>query len=156
MKKNAIKKILATALVTIMALAMTAIAFADINNDSFTWYQTSGGSYVTNSTTIIPGSNINTSGIEVFLVATSPTGTSGTFTVTLQKQNWLGGWSDVKSWTANQSHATKYNNMTGTYVVGEPSLFLYSTTASGTYRIKLSNPSNPQQVQISYFYLFGY
>ncbi len=90
-----------------------------------------------------PGSNINTSGIKFYCVATSPS--NGTYEVVLQRKGFMGIWQNVGNrYTCNQTSERKYDPRNGGYVNGQPSLLTWSTNQSGEYRIILENASAPQ------------
>jgi len=82
--KKTSKCLLATLFTIIMLRAvMTTTAFAkNINN--FTWFQ-GASMYIIDLKEMSPGSNINTSGIRFFCVATSPS--SGTYEGLIDESN---------------------------------------------------------------------
>ena len=136
-------KRLFTAIMAVLMLCtvMTTTAFAKNIND-FTWLQSTGRKVI-DLGQMIPGSNINTSGIKFYCVATSPS--NGTYEVVLQRKGFMGIWQNVGNrYTCNQTSERKYDPRNGGYVNGQPSLLTWSTNQSGEYRIILENASAPQ------------
>ncbi len=136
-------KRLFTAIMAVLMLCtvMTTTAFAKNIND-FTWLQSTGRKVI-DLGQMNPGSNINTSGIKFYCVATSPS--NGTYEVVLQRKGFMGIWQNVGNrYTCNQTSERKYDPRNGGYVNGQPSLLTWSTNQSGEYRIILENASAPQ------------
>lgn len=136
-------KRLFTAIMAVLMLCtvMTTTAFAKNIND-FTWLQSTGRKVI-DLGQMSPGSNINTSGIKFYCVATSPS--NGTYEVVLQRKGFMGIWQNVGNrYTCNQTSERKYDPRNGGYVNGQPSLLTWSTNQSGEYRIILENASAPQ------------
>ena len=129
-------KRLFTAIMAVLMLCtvMTTTAFAKNIND-FTWLQSTGRKVI-DLGQMNPGSNINTSGIKFYCVATSPS--NGTYEVVLQRKGFMGIWQNVGNrYTCNQTSERKYDPRNGGYVNGQPSLLTWSTNQSGEYRIIL-------------------
>ncbi len=101
-----------------------------------------------------PGSNINTSGINVYFVATSPS--SGEFRVLLQRKGALGTWWAIESGelafrTAYQSHNHCRDPRNGGYVEGQPNHLYWPTNQPGEYRIVLLEATAPQATGFTRF-----
>lgn len=154
-KKGIGKRLLATLLAMMMLCAtVTTTAFAKSIND-FVWLQGPTSKYTINLGEMSPGSNINTSGIQFFFVATSSE--RGTFEVVLQHKGFLGIWQNVGNrYTCNQNHDHLYDPRNGGYVEGQPSQLVWSTNQTGEYRIILENPSAPQVTSFSRVEVWAY
>lgn len=141
-RKKTGKRLLATLFIIIMLCAVMATTAFAKNINNFTWFQ-GAGRYIINLGEMSPGSNINTSGIRFFCVATSPS--SGTYEVVLQRKGFLGIWQNVGNrYTCSQGSELKYDPRNGGYVNGQPSLLVWSTNITGEYRIILENATVPQ------------
>lgn len=164
------KRTIAAILVVMMTCAMmTTVAFAR-HYDDLVWLQL-GRSYWDDKgvfhhcTTpkylelgeLSPGSNINTSGITFYGVATSAA--PGTFAVRLQRQGAFWVWSDVPGSTArtvlqnSDLHTDPRNN---TKVHGQPFSCTWSTNQSGKYRIVLEDATAPQELTLSSLEAWAY
>lgn len=141
-RKTGAKRLFTTIMAVLMlCTVMTTTAFAKNIND-FTWLQSTGRKVI-DLGQMSPGSNINTSGIKFYCVATSPS--NGTYEVVLQRKGFMGIWQNVGNrYTCNQTSERKYDPRNGGYVNGQPSLLTWSTNQSGEYRIILENASAPQ------------
>lgn len=142
-RKTGVKRLF-TAIMAVLMLCtvMATTAFAKNIND-FTWMQSTGRKVI-DLGQMSPGTNINTSGIKFYCVATSPS--NGTYQVVLQRKGFLGVWQNVGNrYTCNQTSERKYDPRNGGYVNGQPSLLTWSTDQSGEYRIILENATAPQR-----------
>lgn len=127
--------------VIVLCSTMVTTAFAyDIEN--FTWLQSTGRKVI-DLGQMSPGSNINTSGIKFYCVATSPS--DGTYEVVLQRKGFLGIWQNVGNrYVCNQTSERKYDPRNGEYVYGQPSFLTWPTNETAEYRIILENATAPQ------------
>ena len=69
---------------------------------------------------------------------------NGTFQISLQKQNFLGFWSDVGytyTYSCKNGYSIAYGDATG-QVLGQWFKTYWAMTGTGTYRFVLKNPSN--------------
>ncbi len=135
--------------VVVSVLLLCAIvgttAFAK-NLSDFTWTQATGSKTITLGE-LYPGSNINSSGVKFYAVATAAT--NGTFDVVLQRQGFLGVWTTVGRATGSQSYENKTDPRNGGIVQGQPFMCTWPTTDSGNYRIILENTTSPQRVRFT-------
>lgn len=141
-RKSGAKRLI-TAIMAVMMLCtiVTTTAFAK-NISSFTWLQSTGRKVI-DLGQMSPGSNINTSGIKFYCVATSPS--SGTYEVVLQRKGAFGIWQNVGNrYTCSQHSENRTDPRNGGTVQGQPSLLSWPTNQSGEYRIILENASAPQ------------
>jgi|GEM_PF-6635149 len=106
------------------------------------WQQGTSRTIYTSSSKFSNSNNIVFEG-----VATSSE--SGSFKVTLQKKNIFGVWKDTSNvYTVKQHHNQTYSTTAKTMVTGQ-FFKLYWPGGSGTYRLKMSNPTVPQQTALS-------
>lgn len=135
-----------TAIIAVVMLCtlVATTAFAK-NISNFTWLQSTSKKTIELGQ-MYPGSNINTSGISYYFVATSPQ--YGEFSVVLQRKGFLGIWQNVDGnaayRTAQQSSEWKYDPRNNEYVNEQVNLFSWPTNQSGEYRIIMENATAPQ------------
>lgn len=85
-KAGALRLLTAIMAVLMLCTVMATTAFAK-NISDFTWLQSTGRKVI-DLGQMNPGSNINTSGIKFYCVATSPS--NGTYEVVLQRKGFMG------------------------------------------------------------------
>lgn len=140
-----VRKICKSITVVAMVIAIlvaTSSEYAFALENAFTWHQ-SISSKVVSLGYMAPGSNINTSGVKFFAVATSPA--EGSFDVILQRKGWF-GWENISTKRIGyQSSTLHYDPINYSNVYGSPFLCVWSVTGSGEYRVVLENPTNPQE-----------
>lgn len=146
-KKSRVRKVFAAMLVVVLLCgAMATTAFAKSFTDKV--WQQAVSKMTIDLGYLEPGSNINTSGVKFYAIATSSE--SGTFDVVLQRQGFLGAWFAVGSaGKGYQGSERKYDTRGDRYVYGAPFLCVWSTNQSGNYRIILENPTAPQETWLS-------
>lgn len=131
----------------ILCMMIPAVASAKTFNNR-TWYQSLGRTVI-DIEQMTPGTNINTSGVKFYCVATSPS--DGTFDVVLQRKGFMGIWQNVGGkYTGEQSSKTHFDPRNGVNVQGSVNFMIWSTNQSGEYRVILENATAPQETVLSH------
>ncbi len=140
------KCVLAMVLMAVVLMVfMSTPARAATNYPDFNWSQATT-KYTVYLGRLTPGSDINTSGVKFFAVATSPT--AGEYSVVLQYKGAFGIYHNVDGnygyRTGYQSSERRYDPVNGGYVYGQPNLWVWSTNKDTEYRVILEYPTAPQ------------
>ena len=151
MVRNRFFVIALVAIALCSAMATTVFAYSI---EDFTWMQSTGRKVI-NLGPMSPGTDINTSGIKFYCVATSSS--NGTYEVVLQRKGFLGIWQNVGNrYVCSQTSERMYDPRNEEYVNGQPSLLSWSTNETAEYRIILENATAPQETVYTQVEVWAY
>lgn len=156
-KKNMVSRSFALFVAVVMCAMMVVPAFAGTYAER-DWLQAVKPKEIIDLGYMEPGSDINTSGIDFFFVATLSS--SGEFRVLLQRKGAFGMWfalNEESSFrTAGQCHDYKYDPIHGGRVFGQPNVLYWPTNEAGEYQIVLENPTIPQSIGLTKIKAWAY